>query len=126
MSAGAFRRSKYVADYGDGSAVHPIRVQPETLSAISGTQDNDEPNVDITNPISAKISTGRRSLGLSPKFITLQLPDGTTPPTGYKAGSITRIPALTRAFYDSVSKGSEVTYLGVIWEVVSKTPERAT
>jgi len=124
MSAGAFVRSKYEASYGGTTnPIHPIRVQPETLLANNGVEVNDPPVDDISNPISAKISLGRRARGLSPRFITLQFPS--SPPTGYKELGITRIPALTEAFFDGVTVGSTVEYLSVNCIVVSKTPEQA-
>lgn len=126
MSAGRFLRSKYAADYGDGTAIHPIRVQPETIQAVVGAEDNDPPAGEINNPISAQISRGRRSRGLSPRFITIQLPATSSPPTDYAAGSITRIPALNAAFFGACVPGAIVEYLGVQWEVVSASPERAS
>lgn len=124
MSAGNFIRSRYAADYGDGSAIHPIRVQPETIAASIGSEDNDPPAGAINNPISAKISLGKRARGLSPRYITLEFPL-TSPPTGYKAGGITRIPALTFPFWEAAVNGATCTYLGVACTVVSRSAEEA-
>lgn len=124
MSAGAFVRSKYQASYDIGTQIHPIRVQPETISAVAAGDTNAPPDGSTNNPISAKISLGRRARGLSPRYITLQFPL-TGQPTGYKAGGITRIPALTQGWYDGINAGDTVTYLGVACIVVSKTPENA-
>jgi len=55
MSAGAFTRTRYRADSGD---THPIRVQPETLTAAFGATANSAPTDAIDNPISAKVSNG--------------------------------------------------------------------
>jgi hypothetical protein len=127
MSAGRFVRSRYSASY-DANMIHPIRVQPETLAAsLMGTPSvvNSPTTEDVNNPISASISLSNRSLGLRPRFLNLQLPEAATPPTGYAPGSITRIPAVTQAFFDNVPDNSRVIYLGVEWEVVSKETERA-
>lgn len=124
MSAGVFVRSKYAANYGAGSAVHPIRCQPETLLAITNAITNTEPAGAQNNPISAKISNSKRSLGLSPRYITIQFPL-TGQPAGYKAGGITRIPCLTLAFFNAAAVGGTVTYQGVACICVSKSPEQA-
>lgn len=125
MSAGAFVRSRYEADYGAGTAVHPIRCQPETLLAEIGTEDNSAPAAALTNPISAVTSKGRRGSGLRPRTITLQFPL-TGQPTGYKAGGYTVIPALNKAFYAAATAGITCTYLGVSCAVVSKSAEEAS
>lgn len=124
--AGKFTRSKYQASYGAGAAVHPIRVQPETIAADFGADTNDPPANAINNPISAKISLSSRSRGLRPRYVTLQLGDGVAPPTGYKAGAITKIPVLTPGVFTSVQVGGSVTYLGVTWTVVSLTAEEVS
>lgn len=123
MSAGVFTRSKYEATYGTPpNQIHPIRVQPETIAAEIDSTPNDPPTGDITVPISAIISRGKRAKGLIPRIVTLQLP-ATGQPTGYKAGSIVRIPALTPAFYAAATPGAECTYLGVTCTVVSASNE---
>jgi len=122
MSAGAFVLSKYAADYGAGDNIHPIRVQPETLTAVGNSETNDEPGGAINNPISAITSRGRRSKGLIPRQITIRFPD-TGQPTGYKPLGITRIPALTLPFYEAQLPGGTITYLGVSCTVISKSPE---
>jgi len=124
MSAGVFVRSRYAASYGDADQIHPIRVQPETIEADAGGTDNAPPPGAVTNPISAKVTASKRSLGLRPRLVTLQLTG--TPPAEYKAGSIVRIPCLTTAFYDVVTPpGTEVTYLDTTWETVSVSNEEA-
>lgn len=124
MSAGAFTRSKYSADYGAGTAIHPIRVQPETLLAAIGSVINVAPEGDINNPISAITSKGKRARGLRPRTVTLQFPL-VSPPTGYKAGGFTVIPALTSEFYDVAITGAECIYLGAACQVVSRSAESA-
>lgn len=125
MSAGRFVRSKYAADYGAGTAIHPIRVQEETLLLTISSEENTPPAGDVTNPISAQISRGRRARGLSPRFITLQLLSTATPPATYAAGSIVRLPALNRVIFEAAVPGSSAAYLGTDWQVISATPERA-
>lgn len=124
MSSGVFVRAKYQATYGGGTNIHPIRVQPETLDAVGNSETNDEPAGAINNPISAQISKGRRAKGLTPRYITIQFPL-TGQPAGYKAGGITRIPALTEPFFEAQVTGATINYLGVDCEVVSTTAEEA-
>lgn len=130
MSAGVFAFTKYEADYASG-AIHPIRVQPETLLAASPDTTGDPsvvnaaPSGDVTNPISALSKLSRREKGLRPRFVVLRLPSA-SPPTGYKPSGLVRVVALTRAFYDDCLNGQTVTYLGVACTVVSREPERVS
>jgi len=127
MSAGRFTRSRYDASYA--TAIHPIRVQPETLAFASQSDPptlNNAPTGTITNPISALVTLGKRARGLRPRSVTVQLKDGETPPTGYVAGSIARVPILREGLYDELQVGDDATYLGVDWQVIGKSPEEAT
>jgi len=123
MSAGAFVNTLYRASYGDGTQVHPIRVQPETLLATIGGVANSAPTTAQTNPIQARVSGSRRSIGLIARAVSLQAP-ATGQPAGYKPLGITRIPALTQAFYDAAVKGAVCTYLNSSFTVVSRSLER--
>jgi hypothetical protein len=126
MSAGAFLTSRYTASYL-ATAIHPIRVQPETVAAVTvgGTPvANTAPTGAINNPISAIVSRGRRARGLTPRLVRLRLVTG-TPPGGYLPGSVTLIPALTEAFFSACNVGTNVTYITGTWVVVGRTPERA-
>lgn len=122
MSAGTFVRSRYQASYGAGTAIHPIRIQVETVAAAIAGTTNNPPVGAVSNPISARSSNGRRSLGLTPRFVTLQAP-ATGQPTGYQPGGITKIPALTDTFFNAASTGVTCTYLGSPFVVVSRSPE---
>lgn len=119
MSAGGFARSRYAADSDD---IHPIRVQPETLSLTVGGVANAAPAGAVTSPISAKVSKGNRGVGLKPRTVTIVFTG--TAPTGYKADSPITLPLLTEAAYDAASKGATGSYLGGAIEVISKSPER--
>lgn len=119
MSAGAFTRTRYRADSGD---THPIRVQPETLTAAFGATANGAPTDAIDNPISAKVSNGNRAFGLKPRSVTIVFE--TNAPTGYKVGSYIRLPILQPALYTNIAAGDSVSYLGGTATVVGKNPER--
>lgn len=123
MSAGNFTRSRYEATY-DNTQIHPIRVQPETLlmaDASSTSTVNAPPSAGVTNPISAEVSTGKRSLGLKPRKFNMVLAG--TPPTGYSLGSRVSLPILTESFYTALSINDTINYLGTTWTLVSKSPE---
>lgn len=114
MSAGAFVRSKYEASYAN-NRVHPIRVQPETITLEVGGIANTPPADAISIPISALVSRNRRARGLIVRTVTLQAP-ATNPPAGYLANGLTTLPCLTEAFFDACAAADDSTtvdYLGV-------------
>ena len=119
MSAGSFTRSRYRSDSGD---THPIRVQPETLSATFGATANAAPAEAIDNPISAKVSNGNRAFGLKPRSVTIAFLG--TAPGGYKPESYIRLPILQPGLYNTIAPGDTVTYLANSATVVGKNPER--
>lgn len=128
MSAGQFVRSFYEADYGDGTAVHPIRVQEETLDATIGGVQNESEAVAATNPIRAQVGKGKREIGLGARMVTLEFTGASgEPPTGGApegyTGDNVRIPALTQDFAEACTEGATGTYLGANVEVVSLIPE---
>ncbi len=115
MSAGVFTKTKYAASYGDGTAIHPIRVQPETVSCTIGGVANTAPTGAINNPISALVSRGRRSKGLIVRTVTLVAP-ATDQPANYKPLGLTTIPCLTTAFFNAAqaaTSATTVSYNGV-------------
>lgn len=120
MSAGAFVRSKYACT--DTGLIHPIRVQPETITASIGGVANTAPTGAVSNNISARVSGGKRTLGLTARRVNLQAP-ATGQPATYLASGLTSIPALSEAFYNAAVKGATCTYNTVAYTVVSRTPE---
>lgn len=123
MSAGAFVITKYAASYGDADQIHPIRVQPETITASIGGTTNAAPAGAINNPIQCRVSGGKRAIGLLARYVTIKFP-ATDQPTNYQAGGTTRIPALTTTFYNAAVRGATVTYLNATCKVVSRSRER--
>lgn len=121
MSAGAFSRSRYQASY-TGTPIHPIRVQPESIAASIGGVVNNPPAGVASNPISARVSGGKRTLGLTARKVIIAAPT-VSPPTGYLPGGKTVIPALTETFYNAAIKGATCTYLGAAFVVVSRSVE---
>lgn len=121
MSAGPFERSKYESNDGE---IYSIRVQPETLALTLGGSANAAPTGAVTQEVSARVSGGNRQIGLKARAVSLAWTG--TPPTGYKAGELVRVPILTEDLYDSVTGNGATTgtYLGVGVAVVGKLPER--
>lgn len=125
MSAGGFVKSKYAASYDVGSNIHPIRVQPETITCTIGGVANSEPAGAINNPISAVVSRGRRARGLVCRTVTLVSPTSDQV-QGYKAGGLTTIPCLTEAFFEAASIATNTTvvsYNGIATYKVSYVSE---
>lgn len=124
MSAGLFTIARYAANYGDADQIHPIRVQPETLEADIGGVLNGSSALELTSPISATVSRSTRALGLHARVIFARLTG--TAPTGYAAGSLIRIPALSEAFFNAAAiPGTSMTYLGTTWRITGVRAEVA-
>lgn len=125
MSAGAFVRSRYVATY-DVDQVHPIKVQPETLqlslTLTGGAETNTPPAgaTATTSPISARVSGGKRTLGLIARKISFRFTGA--PPTGYLANQTLTVPMINPNF-STAAAGTTGTYLGVAIAVVGISPE---
>lgn len=118
MSAGAFTNSKYQADNGD---IRGIRVQPETLAANIGAV-NAAPAGAINATGRARVGGGNRQYGVKARSVTVRFT--ATPPTGYKADQLYRIPIMTPTVYNDIEIDDTGTYLGVACVVVGKNPER--
>ena len=119
MSAGKYSTAgKYTAD---GGTIHPIRVQPETLTMTVGGTANAAPAGAVNSPFSAKISKNRRGYGLKPRSITIRW-DGAAP-DGYDPNGLITLPILQAALFNSAQKDTAVSYLGSTAKVVYKTPE---
>lgn len=119
MSAGNFINTRYDADYD--VAIHPIRVQPETITAEIGTIVNAPPTAPATSPISAQVSRSTRSLGLHARVVFAKIAG--TPPTGYAAGSTIRLPVLNSTFYNAALKGVLIQHLGTTWTITGRRGE---
>lgn len=121
MSAGAFADSKYQASAENGSGIHYIRVQPETLALTVDSVSNTAPTGAVSSQLSATVSGSTRRRGLHAAKIrfrfTTELPDG------YLAGSILALPALNKEILAKVKKGIAGTYLGKAIICVGKSAE---
>lgn len=120
MSAGAFETRKYSSN--ETGEVHPIRIQPETLTLSIGGTTNSEPSGARTSKISARVGGGNRQLGLKARSVTIKFPD--TAPSGYKVDSPFSLPWLDPSTFGDIGDGDAVSYLGASGVVVGTSPER--
>lgn len=118
MSQGSFARSRYEAGNGE---IHPIRVQPETLTLSVGGETNTPPAGATTIGLSAKVSGSKRQFGLSARTVSFvwtgAVPDGFDP-----SGTI-RLPILRPALWEGIETDDAVSYLGGTGVVVGKSAE---
>lgn len=123
MSAGAFTDAIYSTNLG---LFFPISVQPETLTLTLNGVSNDQ----AAGPIqpgfpSARVSSGRRSLGVNARLVRVRF-TGTLPP-GYIMNGIITLPVLTQAVFESYTRQQTGTYTleGTPYDIafVGKTPE---
>lgn len=127
MSAGRFVRSRYAAVYNGGTAIHPIKIQPETQALSIADEANDPPDGAINNPISAVVSRGVNARGLRPATVTLRW----TGLVSAAAGNLgtTTVPLLNQTIRDAAATAddtTDVTYLGATtWVVVGYKSEVA-
>lgn len=127
MSAGEFTKlARYQATY-DTAQLHPIRVQPETLTltldkAPAPDLVNTVPAGATTNPISALVGLSRRERGLRARFVTIKWSG--SPPSGYKPGTTLNVAIMQQSVFNSINIGDVGSYLETAIEVVAKEPER--
>ncbi len=112
--AGRYKKAKYETDDGN---IHPIRVQPETV-----TTENPEPTGGITNDPYVRVSGSKRAYGIKARHATYALQIGDDAP--YNGGSVyARVPYLLASALIALNIGSTITYQGKAWTVISKTNE---
>lgn len=120
MSAGVFEN---VAYEGDNGQFYNARVQPETLEmTIDGTANSAAAGPIPAGQPSAYMRGSKRQLGITARTVSLRLPNGGTPPTGYSGDNVT-VPVMTPALFGAISRSSTVVYLGATWRVTGTSPE---
>ena len=120
MSAGSFEAGKYEANNGN---IYAVRVQPETKGLTIGSNSNTYPTgaVDQAGRFPLNLG-GKRRRPFSARSVSIRFT--ATPPDGYAANSVIRVPVFRQAFYDGITVGASTgTYLGVAIEVVGKSAE---
>lgn len=118
MSSGAFQSAKYETNSG---AVLKCRVQPETLAFTIASVTNDATAAAIDTPGSARMTGGRRKLGVTARAVYINFDDGA--PAGYKDGVTYSVPCLQEAIYDAAETAATGTYLGTTCRIVGRRPE---
>lgn len=123
MSAGSTTKSVYETN---SNVFYRCRVQPETLTLEINGQTNDAGSgTPVANTPSAKMTGGRRGIGINARLIRLEF-TGTLPP-GYKMGGILTLPILTPAVFNAIGLDQTGTYTlngtGYDVQVIGKTPE---
>jgi hypothetical protein len=117
MSAGNFVLSKYEANSGN---IYPVRLQQETIDASIGSA-NSPPAGNVDQEVSARAGGSRRAIGMNCRTVTVRFT--ANPPAGYAENQTYRIPILTAARWNGITKGQSGTYLATACIVVGKQPE---
>ena len=103
MSAGAPVISSYETNAGN---VHPIRIQPETLTLTVGSVDPAVVNTPTADPINREVtayaSYRRTRYGVNGRQVRFQFASGSTP-AGYEPGSTISYVGLTQAFLNAAN-----------------------
>ena len=107
MSAGTFTSSRYQTNAG---SIVPISIQPETLTLTIEGVANVAPTTALTPDFpSAKVSGGRRSIGINARLVRFVITGATTPP-GYKVNGILTLPILLPTVFSPLRSGNVGTY----------------
>lgn len=118
MSAGKFEDGFYELNSGE---IARIRVQEETKSLTLDGTANAYATGPSTLPTAAKVSGGRRSLGINARLVRVQFTAG--PPSGYKAEGVVALPWFNPTTWEALEKGNTGTYLSTAVKLVGKTAE---
>ena len=122
MSQGRFE----IVNYGSNklATVHPIRIQPETLTLTIGGITNSAPIGSAILP-SAQVSQGKRKKGLNARSVTFKFAVGSAP-VGYKPESPISLPWLqNNAAFNGTFAGQEGSYQGADIVIVGTSNETA-
>lgn len=119
MSAGEFTNSFYETDEGN---IVPIKLQPETLTINFGSTPNAAGGTaaEVGFP-SAQVSQSKRALGINARSVSVKI---TAAATGYKDGTLIRVPVPKLSVYQGITKFSAVTCPAGTGEVVGFSPEK--
>lgn len=118
MSAGPFLDAFYESQSG---RIYPCRAQPESAALVLGGVTNAIPAGPATEEVSARMNGSRRGLGMNARHVRVRF--GATPPTGYLANAIVRVPVFQPSVFAQYAKNQTGTYLGASVTCVGTTPE---
>lgn len=103
--AGTYRHGKYALD--KNGVIIRVRIQDADLMGTF----NPEPTGDFTPGWpTARISLGRRGFGIRPRFLTGEWKDPLSHPDGYDPAGYIKIVILTKAVFDNLAIGQQITY----------------
>ena len=119
MSSCNFVRSKYESTSGN---IYACSVPPETLLWVLDGTAKDEPAGSVDTEPSAYMSSSTRRFGVNAR--TVRLAWTGSPPPGYDAAGVIRVPIMTPALFNSFSGGPAGSFLAAGVEVVGKTNEK--
>jgi hypothetical protein len=122
MSAGAFVTTFYTADDG---TVHPLKVQPETLTMSVDGNTNAPTATAATTKYYARVGGGCREIGVRARRVNIKFDNA---PAGYKQDQVISLPWVgSKAVFDAMTPGMAGTYdaggVGSVIEVVSTSDE---
>lgn len=122
MSTGEFVESKY--ENGLNGAIHPIRVQPETLTLTIDGIVNGAPAGDIDSDLRAFSGSRNRRGAVNARKVGLEIT--AAGPNEYLVGSTIYVPVLIPETLGSylLPSGKTGTYNGASVRVIGSSPER--
>ncbi len=113
MASGPYTRAKYERD---DLKIVPIRVQPETITAVGG-----EPTGAINERGRAKVGGSRRTYGLHARGMRLARDFGTGDNKGTRYNFL---PILSTTAFATFTEGETVTYGGFDWQIIELVSEK--
>lgn len=123
MSTGSFEDSIYQSNKPDNN-LHPIRVQPETLTLTLGGQANAAPGGPTTSELRAFSSSRKRKGAVNARKVGIEIT--ASGPQGYLVGSQIYVPWLDPATFYDVTLEDNVTgtYNGASVKVIGSSEEK--
>ncbi len=123
MSTGSFVDSIYRSNKPDQN-LHPIRVQPETLTLTLGGTENTAPAGPATSELRAFSSSRKRRGAVNARKVGLEVT--ASGPNGYLLGSQIYVPWLNPATFYDVTLEDDVTgtYNGASVRVIGSSEEK--
>jgi hypothetical protein len=118
MSSGAFETGRYSCTKTGG--VHKIKVQPETKGLTLGGVANAYAADPIDSVPSAKVSSSRRKIGITPRTVTIKM---TAAGAGLAVGSIVRLPWFVGTTWNALADGAVGTYQATACELLGTSAE---
>lgn len=123
--AGGFVNKYYEPDNVATLGTMNIKVDTDTVALTAGGTENDGTGTAPTKLLPTVYAKPRaRRYGFYARTIAVEFAAANVP-TGYKAGQRLSVPILTKALFDAINPGDDVTYLGKTATVLSKSGEYA-